>query len=223
MLAAFMEKGLLPSKQKAHWRAPAPGEDVPHPWPNEVISFLAFHERKLSPPLHWFLHRLLNDFVTVCEDFLGMEPHKRTKLSIAYPSYSPNNSNRGWHGEWFYLGNPPEAPFPNFTGNRLDVIEVALRKCMEEGLNGRRAFATFIYRWVTPLAERMRRIWEYFGMSDPDRASSKELLGDEIWGHLGRVLQSGQQLTLDGMLKPFYVNRTSEYCTFLSRDPFFSL
>jgi len=31
VLAAFAEKGLLPSKEVVHWRAPTPGEVVPQP------------------------------------------------------------------------------------------------------------------------------------------------------------------------------------------------
>ena len=68
-------------------------EVVPHPSANEVVSFLAFHKRGLRYPMHWFLRGLLNEwglelqqinpmrvlhivgFVTVCEAFLGMEPH----------------------------------------------------------------------------------------------------------------------------------------------------
>ena len=66
---------------------------VPRPRPDEVVSFLTFHERGLGYPAHWFLHGLLNEwrlelqhlnptgvlhivgFVTVCEAFLRMEPH----------------------------------------------------------------------------------------------------------------------------------------------------
>ena len=58
-----------------------------------MVSFLTFHERRLRYPTHWFLCRLLNEwglelqhlnptgvlhiagFITVCEAFLGMEPH----------------------------------------------------------------------------------------------------------------------------------------------------
>ena len=43
VLAAFIEKGLLPSKEVAHWRVPMPGEVVPQPRADEVVSFLAFH------------------------------------------------------------------------------------------------------------------------------------------------------------------------------------
>ena len=92
VLAAFPEKGFLPPKEVAHWRAPM-GEDSPQPRAGEVVSFLAFHERGLGYPTHWFLRGLLNewclelqhlnptgvlhiaDFVTVCKAFLGMEPH----------------------------------------------------------------------------------------------------------------------------------------------------
>jgi len=51
MLAAFVEKGLLPPKEVAHWRAPA-GEAFPQPRASEVVSFLAFHERRLGYPAH---------------------------------------------------------------------------------------------------------------------------------------------------------------------------
>ena len=92
VLVAFVEKGFLPLKEVAHWRAPA-GEDFPQPRAGEVVSFLAFHERRLRYLAHWFLRGLLNEwglelqhlnltrvlhiagFVTVCEAFLGVESH----------------------------------------------------------------------------------------------------------------------------------------------------
>ena len=93
VLAAFTEKGLLPSKEVVHWRAPTLGEVVPQLWADEVVSFLAFHEHGLGYPAHWFLRGLLNEwslevqhlnltrvlhvasFITIYEAFLGMEPH----------------------------------------------------------------------------------------------------------------------------------------------------
>ena len=48
VLATFAKKGLLPLKEVAHWRAPTQGEVVPQPWADEVVSFLAFHERGLG-------------------------------------------------------------------------------------------------------------------------------------------------------------------------------
>ena len=90
----------------------------------------------------------ITGFITVCEAFLEMELHvdlfwrifsgralsegkpprialvsgfalqKRPKPSVPYPAYSPSDSNRGWHGEWFYIRNPTEAPFPPFTDRR---------------------------------------------------------------------------------------------------------
>ena len=61
VLAIFAEKGMLPPKEVAHWRAPT-GEDFPQPRSSEVVSFLAFHERGLGYPAHWFLHGLLNEW-----------------------------------------------------------------------------------------------------------------------------------------------------------------
>ena len=92
VLKAFVVKGFLPPKEVAHWRAPR-REEFSQPRPDEVVSFLTFHERGLGYPAHWFLHGLLNEwglelqhlnpmgvlhiagFVTVCKAFLGMEPH----------------------------------------------------------------------------------------------------------------------------------------------------
>ena len=60
VLKAFTVKGFLPPKEVAHWRAPA-GEDFLQPLASEVVSFLAFHERGLGYPAHWFLRGLLNE------------------------------------------------------------------------------------------------------------------------------------------------------------------
>ena len=87
-------------------------------------------------------------FVTVYEAFLRMEPHvdffrrlffgrtmtagsladtalvggfalqRKPSVGDSYPAYTPCDSNRGWHEEWFYIRNPAEAPFPAFTGGR---------------------------------------------------------------------------------------------------------
>ena len=92
-------------------------------------------------------------FITVYEAFLGMEPHvdlfqwifsgralsegkppeiapvggftllKKPKPSTPYPAYTPCDFNRGWHGEWFYIRNPVGAPFPTFTGRKLERRE----------------------------------------------------------------------------------------------------
>ena len=74
-------------------------------------------------------------------------------MGDSYPGYLPYDSNRGWHGEWFYIRNPVEAPFPPFTRrrperweswswgssslqNKLEVIEVELQKLVQHGLDG---------------------------------------------------------------------------------------
>ena len=92
VLEAFVQKGFLSPQEVAHWRVPG-GEEFPQPHPNEVVSFLTFHEHGLGYPTHWFLRGLLNKwhlelqhlnpigvlhivgFVTVCEAFLRMKPH----------------------------------------------------------------------------------------------------------------------------------------------------
>ena len=61
VLEAFAEKGFLPPKEVAYWRAPG-REDFAQPQAGEVVSFLAFHERGLGYPAHWFLRGLLNEW-----------------------------------------------------------------------------------------------------------------------------------------------------------------
>ena len=36
----------------------------------------------------------------------------------SYPAYTPCDSNRGWHGEWFYIRNTVGAPFLVFFRGR---------------------------------------------------------------------------------------------------------
>ena len=53
----------------------------------------------------------------------GFALQKKPKLLVPYPAYSPYDSNWGWHGEWFYIRNPVEAPFPTFTEERPERRE----------------------------------------------------------------------------------------------------
>ena len=44
----------------------------------------------------------------------------------SYPAYTPCDSNQGWHGEWFYIRNPVEAPFFPFTNRRPERQEMVM-------------------------------------------------------------------------------------------------
>ena len=48
----------------------------------------------------------------------GFALQRKPSAGGSYPAYIPCDSNRGWHGEWFYIRNPVEAPFPAFIGGR---------------------------------------------------------------------------------------------------------
>ena len=102
----------------------------------------------------------------------GFALQKKSSPSGSNPAYFPCDSNRGWHGEWFYIRNPAAAPFPVFTGRRpekkeswswgcakkenhkVGVIEAELWKLVKSGLNGVQVFHTLYHRRVMPLAER---------------------------------------------------------------------
>ena len=59
---------------------------------------------------------------------------------------------------------------------------------MKSSLNGVRVFHTLYHHRVMPLAERVRSMWMYDGLTDPDHTSSEDLPDDEVWSHIGRVL-----------------------------------
>ena len=139
----------------------------------------------------------------------------------SYPAYIPCDSNRGWHGEWFYIRNSAAVPFLAFTGGRpekqdswswvcahkekkkVEVIKEELRKIIRHGLHGVRVFHTLYRRRVAPLAERTRPMWMYSGPSDLDHASPEELPDDEVWSRLGRVLQLKPKERVKGKPAPF--------------------
>jgi len=51
VLEAFIVKGFLLPQEVAHWRVPGKEEEFPQPCPDEVVSFLTFHERGLGYPM----------------------------------------------------------------------------------------------------------------------------------------------------------------------------
>ena len=46
----------------------------------------------------------------------GFALQKKPRVGGSYPAYIPYDSNRGCHGEWFYIRNLMEASFSVFTG-----------------------------------------------------------------------------------------------------------
>ena len=98
-----------------------------------------------------------------------------------------------------------EAPFSTFTGGRpekreswmwgpscqqkkLAIIKPELQKLVRNSLDGLWVFHTFFCHRVALLGERTRLMWEYSGLTDPDRASPEELSKDEVRVYLGRTL-----------------------------------
>ncbi|CAN6237942.1 unnamed protein product [Urochloa humidicola] len=86
----------------------------------------------------------ISGFTTICEGFLKIEPHwdlfryffrvnlmlrtgKNTSVGCAgiclrtgrgkeFLDFCLPSTNKGWHDQWVYLRNDPEAPFPEYTG-----------------------------------------------------------------------------------------------------------
>ena len=91
----------------------------------------------------------------------------------------------------------------------MEIIEVELQKLVRHGLDGVQVFHTFFHRQVAPLVERTRSMWMYTGPMDPDRASPEELMNDEVWSHLDRVLQQRAKETLDRKPEPLHATKLS--------------
>ncbi|RLN34268.1 hypothetical protein C2845_PM03G29740 [Panicum miliaceum] len=121
-------------------------------------------------------------------------------------------SNKGWHGDWFYIRNPLEAPFPEFHGGwpvrdlswtwgtptsekflAREIKEVIRKRVVEAGLNGATLFFTMRERRVMPLAERRMPMWLYSGPSNPDRAFAEELPEDDVYSWLMMVLKGADR------------------------------
>ena len=90
----------------------------------------------------------------------------------------------------------------SLQNKKLEIIGAELQKLVKQGLDGVWVFHTFFRHRVTPLAERIRPMWMYNGLTDPNRTSPEELPNDEFWSRLDRVLQLRAKETLDGKPRP---------------------
>jgi Putative gypsy type transposon len=161
-LRGLEKKGFLPARGVSGARLPQDPRN-PVPEDGETLVLAAFYERGLGLPLHPFvrgllfhyglqLHHLnpngvlhLAFYITLCEAFLGIEPHwmlwrhlfrvapQRSRATgeveavggAAFQLKSSRGhvyfrlplptSNRGWHGGWFFVKNVEES-VPAFTG-----------------------------------------------------------------------------------------------------------
>ncbi|RLN07530.1 hypothetical protein C2845_PM11G03410 [Panicum miliaceum] len=229
-LEDFAEKGFLPPKEVAGWRALRPEHEEPHLEPH------------------------IAGFVTLCEVFLGIEPHtspakgesltaapvsgfglqRRPRHDNVYLEYDPANTNKGWHDDWFYIRNPAEAPFPKFHGERpvkdaswslgtatpektpVEAMKEIIRERMvKAGLNVTALFYTMRERCVMPLVEQRSSMWLYSGLSDLDRAFTEELPEDEVWSWLLMVLKGVEKDEIRGLTAFDYKNPPNLVCVLL--------
>ncbi|RLM70193.1 putative gypsy-type retrotransposon [Panicum miliaceum] len=165
-------------------RAPPPEDEEPHLEPHEVNS-PASGETSSAAPVGGF----------------GLQ--RRHHRDDVYLEYTPADTNKG---------NPLEAPFPEFHGERPvrdlswtwetqtpekflvgEIKEIIRKRVVEAGLNGATLFFTMRERRVMPLAERRMPMWLYFGTSDQDRAFAEELPEDDLYSWLVIVLKGADR------------------------------
>ena len=105
----------------------------------------------------------------------------------------------------------------------MEIIEEELRKLVWHGLDGVRVFHTLYHRRGAPLAVRTRPMWLYSGPSDLNRTSLEDLLDDEVWSRLGRVLQLKPNERVEGKPAPFNSTIVSRLVCSLLLSPYFFL
>ncbi|XP_025823645.1 uncharacterized protein LOC112899405 [Panicum hallii] len=82
----------------------------------------------------------------------------------------------------------------------VEIIEKTLwKRITEDGLNGVRLFGTMFSHRVVPLAVRLTKMWEYTGLTDPDRVSMTAVPDDKVWSWLDMVLKVGNQWVIKGL------------------------
>ena len=97
VLAAFAEKGFY---RQRRWRTGGLlwGRISHNLKAGEVVSFLAFHERGLGYPAHWFLHGLLNEW--------GLELQHLNPTWVLHITgfVTMSRSSLGWSRTWTSSG-----------------------------------------------------------------------------------------------------------------------
>ena len=84
-----------------------------------------------------------------------------------------------------------------------------LQKLVQHALDGLWVFHTFFRRRIAQLVERRRPMWNYLAPTDPDRVSPEELVKDEVWSRLDRVLQLRDKESLEGNPGPLHAVKLS--------------
>ena len=80
----------------------------------------------------------------------------------------------------------------------MDFIleKISALRCRD--LTGAKLVATFLRKRVQPLRLRRSPMWEYVGMADPDRCSSKELTSEEVRALLTAITEGASSASLSG-------------------------
>jgi hypothetical protein len=167
---------ILPS---SGWDLLDPEVSVPAPGESHVVSFVFFHLIRFRVPVHPFVGRFfrhfglwLHDltshgvtylavFVTLCECYLGIEPHidlgrwifclnlnkdgdgsvqrigitaikLRNNLKLRYLELFFPTSEKGWHQKWFYLSDPSGSLLA-FSPYCLGLVVPPSWKSLSEG------------------------------------------------------------------------------------------
>ncbi|WVZ84997.1 hypothetical protein U9M48_031962 [Paspalum notatum var. saurae] len=154
-MSILEKKGFLPRQPESGWRLGNIG-GAPSPRGDKVVVLAPFYERGFGLPLHPFMRGLLffygleiqhlnpnailhmACFITLCEAFLGIEPHFQLWCYLFRPQLSPGqggqslvggvtiqlrngrrqdyfqiplpSSSHGYTGEWFYVRNAGDPP-----------------------------------------------------------------------------------------------------------------
>ncbi|KAK1648171.1 hypothetical protein QYE76_065976 [Lolium multiflorum] len=187
----------------------------PKPPKGFTVMFVAFLFRGLSLPAHEFLRSLLffygiqlwqltpnsilhlSIFITVCEAFLGIDPHwglwrkifyvKRhndsngppvvggvgfvVRQDVDYLDYPMKESVQGWRNKWFYLRDPAVSGQRSNLPPFEDKLVAKPKKSWQNALSPEeRVIADKLFD----------QLWLYTGKDDESRVSSADLSAEDL-------------------------------------------
>ncbi|KAK1608517.1 hypothetical protein QYE76_032190 [Lolium multiflorum] len=203
----------------------------PKPPKGFTVMFTAFLFRGLSLPAHEFLRSLLffygiqlwqltpnsilhlSIFITVCEAFLGIDPHWGLWRKIFYVKRHNDSNGPPVRWRWFYLRDPsvsgrcsnlppfddkliakPKKSWQNtlspderLTADRLFDQIVTLKNTGGLTMCGTEVVSVFLQRRVQPLMSRPHQLWLYTGKDDESRVSSADLSAEDLRDEVRRL------------------------------------
>ena len=161
------------------------------------------------------------------------------RQSVQYFPSSLPDSLKNWQNNWFYCrvdtapGTRTLPPYsdvrltdsrgwnPRLTAAEKQLVLPLMREVVnmkKSGLDAMDLIALFVSRRVQPLQARVRRMWEYSGLEDPTRLSSRPMNQQEFDQIMKIITSVTYGAQMKGRVRPLDVNRPPTLVCFFTLD-----